>query len=233
MDGIQLYLEILDKDSRKNDLIDRFAINITDPPNSSVPLTTYYGVLNVAELDVSFRIDCSMDFMGLNCNERDIVELERTEEDRRNSSVTTRRQQMKQNITGIIIGSALMLIVALLILASAVAILCAITARRKKRKRREKVACVIELQSSAGGTCTDTTQIFPINDYSEIEDTCTSTDCNTAMIDRLLLPSEKLEDRIAEYDYDKPFWSPADDEEELKMQFKELKIQDITQDELK
>ena len=233
MDGIQLYLEILDEDSRKNDLIDRFAINITVPPDSSVPLTTYYGIFNVAELDMSFRIDCSMDFMGPNCSEQNTVELERTEEGR-NSSVTTRRQQMKRNrTTGIIIGSVLMLIVALLILASAVTILCAITARRKKRKRREKVACVIELQSSAGGTCTDTTQISPINDYSEIEDICTSTDGNIAMIDRLLLPSEKLEDRIAEYDYDKPFWSPADDEEELKMQFKELKIQDITQDELK
>ena len=154
MDGIQLYLEILDEDSGKNDLIDRFAINITVTPDSSVPLTTYHGVFNVAELDMSFRIDCSMDFVGPNCNERNTVELERTEENMNsNSSLTTSGRQMEPGISlsevVIIIGIIGALVVLLLLAA-------VITAMIKKRKRSKKGAHIIELQSSCG-----TTQISP------------------------------------------------------------------------
>ena len=52
MKGTQFYLEILDKDSRKNDLIDRFAINISDP---FMVQANYTGIFGVATLEVSFK----------------------------------------------------------------------------------------------------------------------------------------------------------------------------------
>ena len=56
MTGIQFYLEILDKDSNKNDLIDRFAINVSNPVNSSINRANYTGVFGIATLEVSLYI---------------------------------------------------------------------------------------------------------------------------------------------------------------------------------
>ena len=56
MNGTQFYLELLDYDSTKNDLIDRFAINISDSMNSFIERANYSGIFRVAMLEVSFYI---------------------------------------------------------------------------------------------------------------------------------------------------------------------------------
>ena len=53
MNGTQFYLELLDRDSKKNDLIDRFAINIS---NSFIERANYSGVFGMAMLEVSFHV---------------------------------------------------------------------------------------------------------------------------------------------------------------------------------
>ena len=58
LNGIQFYLEILDKDKIKNDLIDRFAINVSV---SSLERANYTGIFNVAMLEVSFYLFNSSD----------------------------------------------------------------------------------------------------------------------------------------------------------------------------
>ena len=56
MNGTQFYLELLDRDSKKNDLIDRFAINISVPVNSFIERANYSGVFGMAMLEVSFHV---------------------------------------------------------------------------------------------------------------------------------------------------------------------------------
>ena len=56
MNGTQFYLELLDRDSGKNDLIDRFAINISVPVNSFIERANYSGVFGMAMLEVSFYV---------------------------------------------------------------------------------------------------------------------------------------------------------------------------------
>ena len=57
MNGTQFYLELLDRDSGgKNDLIDRFAINISVPVNSFIERANYSGIFGMAMLEVSFYV---------------------------------------------------------------------------------------------------------------------------------------------------------------------------------
>ena len=66
LNGTQFYLEMLDYDTEKNDLIDRFAINISDPANPFIERANYTGIFEVAMLEVSFYIISNSSTTGSN-----------------------------------------------------------------------------------------------------------------------------------------------------------------------
>ena len=59
MEGVQLYLEMIDFDpNNEDDLIDRFIINITVPIGSSITELNVTGIFGFAEISVSFEARC-------------------------------------------------------------------------------------------------------------------------------------------------------------------------------
>ena len=68
-DGVQLFLEIIDYDYIFFDeLIDRFAINVSIPVGSTTERTTYPGIFGFATIDMSFTLTCTENFYGPNCD---------------------------------------------------------------------------------------------------------------------------------------------------------------------
>ena len=67
---VQLHLEILELDigTNRDDLIDRFAVDIAIPFGSTSERQTYSGLFKLAEIELSFRVDCTEHFAGPNCD---------------------------------------------------------------------------------------------------------------------------------------------------------------------
>ncbi len=76
IDGFQFYLEVLESDQDlDDDLIDRFAINISTPIRGfSLPQIDYSGVFEVATLNISIFVTCRSGFTGELCNINNINE---------------------------------------------------------------------------------------------------------------------------------------------------------------
>ena len=73
MDGIQLFIEIIDTDSGLgevdgDELIDRFAINIATSPGSTIAIETYEGLFGLAQIDASIIVQCADNFYGPRCD---------------------------------------------------------------------------------------------------------------------------------------------------------------------
>lgn len=67
--GVQLHVEILELDvTNEDELIDRFAINITNPIGSTSEGQTYSGVFELAEINITFGPECAKNFYGPNCD---------------------------------------------------------------------------------------------------------------------------------------------------------------------
>ena len=59
MEGVQLYLEMIDFDpNNEDDLIDRFIINVKVPIGSSITELNVTGIFGFAEISVSFEARC-------------------------------------------------------------------------------------------------------------------------------------------------------------------------------
>ncbi len=69
-EGSQFYIEIIDDDfgASTNELVDRFAINVTTPVGTTSDRETYPGVFAVATMDMSFRVICINNYCGPNCD---------------------------------------------------------------------------------------------------------------------------------------------------------------------
>ena len=68
-DGVQLFVEIQENDRNLfHDLIDRFAVEIIDPANSTTQRQTYSGIFELAEIDLFFTSGCAVNFYGANCD---------------------------------------------------------------------------------------------------------------------------------------------------------------------
>lgn len=68
MNGIQFYVELLDDDSQEpegknNELIDRFAINITGNVTNQI----YTGIFNLTSLELTITVKCAKYFYGKDC----------------------------------------------------------------------------------------------------------------------------------------------------------------------
>ena len=75
MQGVQLYIEVGDKDgSNPDDLIDQFVVEI--PPTLSIGdvinSTTYNGIRGFSQIDLTIEVVCDVDYTGDRC-ERSIV----------------------------------------------------------------------------------------------------------------------------------------------------------------
>ena len=67
--GVQIYIELVDDDNLSpEELIDRFAINVSIPIGTEMERTTYQGIFGFAAIDISFRVVCAEDFYGPNCD---------------------------------------------------------------------------------------------------------------------------------------------------------------------
>ena len=67
--GVQLFLEIIDHDDiNEDELIDRFAINVSIPVGSTTERITYSGIFEFATIDMDFTLTCTENFYGPNCN---------------------------------------------------------------------------------------------------------------------------------------------------------------------
>ena len=59
MEGVQLYLEMIDYDfNSKDELIDRFVMNVTVPIGSSINKYDVRGIFGFAEISVNFEARC-------------------------------------------------------------------------------------------------------------------------------------------------------------------------------
>ena len=65
-DGIQLFLEITDSDMKDDELIDRFAINVSIPVGNTTE-RTYPVIFGFATIDMNFTLTCTENFYGPNC----------------------------------------------------------------------------------------------------------------------------------------------------------------------
>ena len=71
--GVQLYLEAIDSDTRPflpDDLVDRFLIDIpttTAPVGVETNTITYNGTFGYSTIELSFRVECAPDYYGTDC----------------------------------------------------------------------------------------------------------------------------------------------------------------------
>ena len=69
--GVQILFELIDDDDSTtypDELIDRFAINVSMPVGTESSRTTYHGIFGFATVDASFRPICTENFYGPNCD---------------------------------------------------------------------------------------------------------------------------------------------------------------------
>ena len=63
MEGVQLYLELIDFDApNEDDLIDRFIIDVTVPIGSSIDRYNVRGIFGFAEVSVNFEARCKQGY---------------------------------------------------------------------------------------------------------------------------------------------------------------------------
>ena len=66
--GIQIHIEILEFELMyTDDLIDRFAVDVTGSTTSATK--TLSGVVGLAEIELSLRLQCTSNFYGPNCEQ--------------------------------------------------------------------------------------------------------------------------------------------------------------------
>ena len=65
-----MFFELNDDDPSvdPDELIDRFAINVSIPVGTNTSSITYQGIFGLAEIDVSFGLKCMENFYGPNCD---------------------------------------------------------------------------------------------------------------------------------------------------------------------
>lgn len=61
-------MEIIDHDDNPDELIDRFAINVTTPFNATTGRKIYSGIFGYAEIDMTVTILCTENFYGPDCD---------------------------------------------------------------------------------------------------------------------------------------------------------------------
>lgn len=61
-------MEIIDHDDNPDELIDRFAINVTTPFNATTERKIYSGIFGYAEIDMTVTILCTENFYGPDCD---------------------------------------------------------------------------------------------------------------------------------------------------------------------
>ena len=68
--GVQILFELIDDDYTTNpdELIDRFAINVSMPVGTESSRTTYNGIFGFAIVDASLKLVCAENFYGPNCD---------------------------------------------------------------------------------------------------------------------------------------------------------------------
>ncbi len=67
-EGVQIFFEFVDDDFSSNDLIDRFAINVTLPVGTTTERETYSGIFGLATVNISFTLECAENFYDANCD---------------------------------------------------------------------------------------------------------------------------------------------------------------------
>ena len=112
MEGVQLYLEMIDFDpNNEDDLIDRFIINVTVPIGSSITELNVTGIFGFAEISVSFEARCK-------------------------SGYTCKSVEADSSNIGVILGSfsgVILLIILLIIVLSMVVCIVMITRKSKSQ----------------------------------------------------------------------------------------------------
>ena len=118
MEGVQLYLEMIDFDrTNEDDLIDRFVIDVTVPIGSSINRYNVRGIFGFAEISVNFEARCKP---GHTCE------------------FYTEDAEPESNNVGAILGSigGVILLIILLVVSSIV--VCIIVVPRQWRKNKSQ-----------------------------------------------------------------------------------------------
>ena len=66
-------MELIDLDlpiTNPDELIDRFAIDVSIPAGTNTSSTIYQGMFGLAEIRLSFELQCTEDFYGPSCDYR-------------------------------------------------------------------------------------------------------------------------------------------------------------------
>ena len=68
MNGVQLYLELIDSDQTSPDeLIDRYILDLNITRGSNITRTNLRGVFNITELNITFLAQCMPGYTGIFC----------------------------------------------------------------------------------------------------------------------------------------------------------------------
>ena len=111
MEGVQLYLEMIDFDpNNEDDLIDRFIINVTVPIGNSITELNITGIFGFAEISVSFEARCK-------------------------SGYTCESVEADSNNIGVILGSFVGVILLILLVIGLSIIVCIVMITRKSKSQ--------------------------------------------------------------------------------------------------
>ena len=70
MQGVQLYIEIVDYDPNgMHDLVDRFLINLNPPVGGEATERSYSGIHGFATTDLAINVSCGGNFQGSDCSQ--------------------------------------------------------------------------------------------------------------------------------------------------------------------
>ena len=75
MQGVTLYIWVMDQDDGSVDTIDEFFIDITSPLNITIPTRQYHGYHSVAQMGLSYTVTCARYYHGTFCENLNACEL--------------------------------------------------------------------------------------------------------------------------------------------------------------
>ena len=145
--GVQLLFELIDDDFASPDqLIDRFAINVSIPAGSTTERTMYPGIFGFATIDMRFTLRCTENFYGPNCDllcpENRICS---------NPEGSTNQQNVVVIATSASIGGIVLLLLILLIIITSVALFFHIRKRKVNHADEYKMDTVAAANSENDG----------------------------------------------------------------------------------
>ncbi len=162
---VQLYLEIIDDDFdySPDELVDRFAINVTTPVGTTSDRETYSGIFSLANIDISFRVTCTDIFSGLNCAEIITPTNANDIDDAQNNVSVTETRLRNVTVTVASATSITMIIIIIII----IIIFTTITIFRvQKRRANNKTSEASKPRECASSGVIMNTENISVNDVS-------------------------------------------------------------------